>query len=604
MILNLKMVETISGEPTLKAMLHDGRNVYLHSRIDPVEEANRWAATVKIQENTAYIVMGFGLGYHIKSLLKRLPERSFIYVIDVMLQEQCYQKLFDKQQRQFEWLHSDDRLQIFGKQEVFIIATSLNKEMQKKNINQVKLCCYYPALNLQRHSYHDYLNNLIKEAEKLRYADLSFALYAGQKMFDNAWRNFSSILSQHGIAVLSDSFNGIPAVIVSAGPSLNRNIGQIKKYKDRVVLIASGTAIGALRKEGIIPHFLVVIDPFDINGDILAEYVHEKTILVAPYDAPPKLIASHKGKICYYKKPLRATEEHVFGGIEKLLPETDFLLGHISVAVTAFFLAEKMGANPVIFTGQDLAFPARALEGQGEGQLGNTHAAGVKAGVYDPEVLRSRKCVVEGFYGEKVFSTQEFKMVIDFFSVVFGARKSKKIIINATEGGAYLPNAMHLPFEQVAHQYFTKNIDVQSLIDDCFLVNRCHPDTYQNLLAIFEGLLSQINNTFQAITRLKIEFIQKAEGFPIRYEREIEFCDKVKSLVSAIRESDMFVFIKVYFSVILDLFELEEQEEGNIAEKVKHCINILRGLEDCLKVFAGHLSMKTNELTSKLKADF
>ena len=52
----------------------------------------------------------------------------------------------------------------------------------------------------------------------------------------------------------------IPAIIVAAGPSLNKNILELKRLKGRAFIIAVDTAIKPLLNAGIIPDMYAVVD--------------------------------------------------------------------------------------------------------------------------------------------------------------------------------------------------------------------------------------------------------------------------------------------------------------------------------------------------------
>src|SRR5262245_2331614 len=53
-----------SGAPTVKRHTSDQRTVYLHSRYQPLEDANRLIESFETAETVAFYVQGFGLGYH------------------------------------------------------------------------------------------------------------------------------------------------------------------------------------------------------------------------------------------------------------------------------------------------------------------------------------------------------------------------------------------------------------------------------------------------------------------------------------------------------------------------------------------------------------
>lgn len=599
MIRKIIALRTLADVLTLKVILKGQGSFFLHSLFDPLEEAEQWVKAIKIQPRTAYIVFGLGLGYHIKALLNVLPENSFIYIIDTAIELPIYQQALSRWLEK-EWLEKNKRVTLIGHQDVFMVASNLNKMMQEYNANQIQMCCYYPAMKITEKSYFQYQSNLILETEKLRNADFSFSLAAGKKMFENAWENLFSVYRQHSILELKGLCEKCPVLVVSAGPSLNKNIEEIKTCKDKVVIIASGTAIGALRKHNIIPHFLVIIDPFDINGDVLAEFLHEKTVLVAPYDAPPKIIKSHKGKICFYKKPLRITKEHVFSGIEKFIPQTEFLMGHISVAVTAFALAEFMEADPVIFAGQDLAYPEEVFDKNTKVSLSLTHATGVNAGEYTNDYWENSKVVVDGFYGDKVNSTKEFKLVIDFFAGLFQIRGAKRTIINATEGGAFLPNAQHMSLHEAICKYFVGNGHIREKIEKALLKKHHDRHVLQLLISKLQKIEAISQEFIESILHMKKYFVKNGDTLMIDTNLQSNFCEEVVVLLQKVRDSEIYIFLSPFLSTIVDLFELEQiKENNNQEEALTNCLKMLSGLEGGLMYFRNRLSGILKDLDYK-----
>ncbi len=57
----------------------------------------------------------------------------------------------------------------------------------------------------------------------------------------------------------------ITSLVISAGPSLNKDIEKIKKISDRVIIIAVDTALRFLLKNDIIPDIIIALDPQALN---------------------------------------------------------------------------------------------------------------------------------------------------------------------------------------------------------------------------------------------------------------------------------------------------------------------------------------------------
>lgn len=77
------MLETArSGVPTVAFRDPDENLKYLHSQYDPWREAETLACANHVGSHAFFIVIGFGLGYHICELFKRLHEAQQIIIIE------------------------------------------------------------------------------------------------------------------------------------------------------------------------------------------------------------------------------------------------------------------------------------------------------------------------------------------------------------------------------------------------------------------------------------------------------------------------------------------------------------------------------------------
>jgi len=72
--------------------------------------------------------------------------------------------------------------------------------------------------------------------------------------------NVKNLLSKEGIKSLKDKAKGLTAVIVGAGPSLDKDIEILAKNKDKFIIIAVDAAVKPLLKHGIEPHFATSIE--------------------------------------------------------------------------------------------------------------------------------------------------------------------------------------------------------------------------------------------------------------------------------------------------------------------------------------------------------
>jgi len=76
-----------NGQITAKYKLKNGLFRYIHSRIDPEREAERWAA-IDSTKSENIVILGFGLGYHLHALQRR---NTFLQLIIVEADPDLFQ---------------------------------------------------------------------------------------------------------------------------------------------------------------------------------------------------------------------------------------------------------------------------------------------------------------------------------------------------------------------------------------------------------------------------------------------------------------------------------------------------------------------------------
>lgn len=96
----------------------------------------------------------------------------------------------------------------------------------------------------------------------------------------------------------------IPTIVVSAGPSLNKNIMDLKKAVGKACIIATDTAMKPLLNAGIIPNLFVIID--GLKPGILFEHENiSKVPMVTMTGVSVEPMEYHKGKNFFITAVLR-----------------------------------------------------------------------------------------------------------------------------------------------------------------------------------------------------------------------------------------------------------------------------------------------------------
>jgi hypothetical protein len=177
------------------------------------------------------------------------------------------------------------------------------------------------------------------------------------------------------ISELKDKLKGYCALLVSAGPSLRKNLPIIREIRDKVFLLSCDTSLKVLLKFGIIPDGVVTLDAqtnsfFHFMGEdlksipLFADLVSSPTLLREPmfqsviHSVTAKFQVDAEGNL---------VREVTAGGELALAVFED--VGDIqsggSVATTAFDMLRYMGFEEVYFAGQDLAYSGREIHSTG-----------------------------------------------------------------------------------------------------------------------------------------------------------------------------------------------------------------------------------------------
>ncbi len=172
------------------------------------------------------------------------------------------------------------------------------------------------------------------------------------------------------IDAIGERFKGRPFVLVSAGPSLEKNFELLRDIGDKCVIVATDAVLGKMLKNGILPHVVCVLERGAITYDILFadnidRYAEEcsKILLVAQAVCVPKIFGRWPGPKTIIGKQELPLDQWFMSGILR----ANVALSGSSVAHMNYSIAVKMGASSIALIGQDLAM----------GEDGKTHAGNI-----------------------------------------------------------------------------------------------------------------------------------------------------------------------------------------------------------------------------------
>lgn len=413
-----EVLSTPDGNYTLK--ITGEREFYLNSRYAPVKEAERFAKEHYSTDVESFLLYGFGLGYHIREFLKLMNDNQKLHVIE--LNTQVFQ-IATKLQVNSDIIE-DKRLNLHIGGSLKEVSDVFYKLL---NGSRTKLVIHNPSLQCIEKEFDEFKFIL----ENWRIRENSFER-ARDLINWNLEQNRRYLRENAGI--FFNRHTGKPIIIISAGPSLDKNIMLLEELCGKVVMIAVGRALKPLIKRGIKPNYFVVTDP-----QVL---VREQIRGLEDLDIPGLfLITSNHDAVRDYKGPKYAVcqeEEYLSDSEKGFLVETGG-----SVATTALDIAIKMGGDPIVFVGQDLAFSD-----------GRHHAEGTQYSEKEnPNIEQSYGMLsTRGWYGGEVPTSMSFLSFKKWMEDRI-RREANTLFINATEGGAYINGCRHMRLRDFMDKY-------------------------------------------------------------------------------------------------------------------------------------------------------
>lgn len=250
--------------------------------------------------------------------------------------------------------------------------------------------------------------------------------------FDAFLRNIKVMNRGVSADELKDRYKNKPAIIVSAGPSLKKNIHLLKDAQEKFVIITGGRTLKALMAHGVEPHFVCVIDPVEKTYRLVEEALECTAPLVFYEGTNADVVEKYKGPKIYF------TVNYFTGDF---VQKTKVRLNYGgSVAHTCFGLAMHLGCNEVVFVGQDFAYTDDKVHA--DNAITKDEKNVVESGGY---------IYVDDIYGNKVKTDVSLDL---FRKTMEGLLKGfpGKTYINATEGGANINGTKVMRLVDVLHE--------------------------------------------------------------------------------------------------------------------------------------------------------
>ncbi|EAI7434052.1 motility associated factor glycosyltransferase family protein, partial [Campylobacter jejuni] len=288
------------------------------------------------------------------------------------------------------------------------------------------------------------LNELCIKSASVAIRNANISCFLPLLTYEQFLQNIPSMLESIPFQrILSERKNKFEnAIVVSAGPSLAKQLPLLKAYQDKAVIFCADGALSMLEKEGIVPDYVTNLDFTDLAMKFFQNKENLKQSIIALECAThPNVARSLKAENCMIILRNKALYQRFnlndFGYID-----TGTHVSHFS-----YTLALALGFKNIIMIGQDLAFDEK----------GNSHSKGFDFGEKFSGEENIDKLKVPAYAGKGEVLTHitwnDYRIKLEY---LFACNDQKAKFYNATEGGARINFTEELSFKECCEKLLTK----------------------------------------------------------------------------------------------------------------------------------------------------
>lgn len=427
----------------------------LNSQYDLQTTVGVWTENMTdINYKSIVMVCGMSNGEYIRQILGKLGKENMLLVYEpderIFALNVLYNDMHD--------ILSDKRCIFFSENINMDIFDEIFKDIfGYASIELLKLYSLPVYDVIYRDKIEQFIGECRKKLDSIALVTNTIIL-KNEKVVSNIIKNLIFAMKATSLNQLREQFTKteletIPAIIVAAGPSLDKNIAQLKAVKNKAFIIGVDSSLRMLLKHNIMPDVVVTIDvdkervlfEDERTDDIPIVFCMHSTFDILEKNKSKKILFSNTNYI-----------SKIFKELDKNICELD---SGGSVANTAFAVAMYLGFKNIIMIGQDLAFTNN-----------KKHASVVyeEKGISEEE--KDMYEMVEGIDGKPILTYSNFRVYRDWYEVKIEQAKDRTII-NATEGGAMIHGAVNMALEDALKKYCSNCVDK----DYAGMIHQCSP---------------------------------------------------------------------------------------------------------------------------------
>ncbi len=345
--MNILIEKARSGTDNLVFVIDNERHP-VYSLYDPVRDGERFHRECFSRGSDFYIMIGIGLGYHIRPFLENTAVKKIVVLEP--FEEICKKVTALKSIKE---IAASNKVEFFCGKAAFQFIDHLTGRYDYLFYNRIQVLSYPPLKRLFGPKYKEMETAVKNGLDALVKDGMTIGKFA-RVWLRNFIVNLNNVKKIRLISSLYDSAKGA-AVITGAGPSLDRTLPKIKDRRKSLFLIATDASVKPLIRNGIKPDLIVTMDPqayVRCHFEGLDRSCFDEIPAVLSLLGFPAVVDIFRNKYFFFTKH---PTTFLFNTV--LLKHQNAIVNYQSVSSLAFKIAFEMGFREIYLSGFDFSYP-------------------------------------------------------------------------------------------------------------------------------------------------------------------------------------------------------------------------------------------------------
>lgn len=572
--------EARNGEKIIK-YCKDGKETYLNSRYNPQKEAEKFIGEeISMPDEAVLTIIGLANGCFIREFINK-NERNVhcvIYEPEVAIFMEVIKHI------DITEIIESDRVFLVVKgidDAHFAVAMSAFIQIYNRRNNKHLILPKYGELFKEDCQYVEKILN--EQYDRVKAESFTVTSF-GEKTCKNSIYNMRYLPGcRSGRDYVRKFPEDLPVIIVSAGPSLVKNVELLKEVKGKALVLVVDTAIPKVLSRGIKPDMIISVDYSKSLKHFKVEGLQD-VFFLADMDTNTKVLD--------FVKP----DNIIFNSSDSLLWARLFNMANSeictiesggSVSTAAIGHMISWGFKKIILVGQDLALTGHKV-----------HADEQETKVED---IGWATTYVKDLDGNDVLTRKDYRNYIRWIEEI-GYQFKDIEIIDATEGGAYKENTTIMSLREAIDTYCVNEYDIEDILRK---QKKLFVGEERNLvLEALQGLKNNMRNFRKqfingaADCRKGALMLERADFNIKELKRINDFIDKLDKKLLASEEriyitkfvanadielaDDMYVEEEDDIKESIRMYKKSEKYYQSIADAIPKIITVI---DDCIEKF-------------------